>query len=92
MLVGSVECTLGDLDDKWCVREGEILENLGILRNIDISRGIAMTAHRTHGCWHISASDPLNGCVKVVKSFTLNYLSTDFASDTKGRETTFNDK
>lgn len=50
-----------------------------------------MSAHETHRCWHIGASDPLDGCVKVVKGFTLNYLSTDFTSDTKGRETTLDD-
>lgn len=51
-----------------------------------------MQADGTYGCWHISAGDPLYGCVKVVKGITLDYLSANFASNTKCRETTFNNK
>lgn len=57
-----------------------------------MSQDKAMSAHETHRCWDISASDPLDRCIKVVKGLALNYLGADFASDTKGRVTAFNDK
>lgn len=89
LLVGSVKCTLRNLNDKRGVRECKFFKVRGIL---DWSLAFIQrdTNLQTHGCWHVSASDTLDRSIKVIESLALNYLCADFATHAKHREAPLN--
>lgn len=45
----------------------------------------------THRCRDISASNPFDRCIEIIKRFTLDNLCADFATNTESGEATLND-
>ena len=49
------------------------------------------TRTSTHGGGHVSTGDTLYGRIEIIEGFALDDLCTDLATDTEGREATFDD-
>ena len=90
-LVGPVKRPLGHLGDDRCVGEGTRLEVDGILEEPKVREEPMCLATSTYGCRNISTGDTLDRCIEIIEGFALDDLCTDLATDTEGREATFDD-
>ena len=50
-----------------------------------------MNVNEMYRCGNVSTGNPFDWSIKVVKGFTFNDLSANFAANAEGWETTFHD-